>query len=703
MIRKTILRIVLQPITLSLVIGLVIILLLPPIFNKYNARLISSEKTNLSEVTVYHDLKNSGNSNRIVFFADQEQPHLIIWENDRIVDQWDHQGEYGVGDFYFFADYDHDSLVELYFLTVLNDSVYLNGINPYASGETSFLHTKIDWYKKQNDINDCFVQFIKATDLNGDGYQDLVFSISTGYTAYPRKIYAYDVRTTDLVESNPSCFPILKPMAFDLNKDGVDEFICNTNAYTNCDTLLYPTYSDQKAWLVVFNKNLDYLFDPIPLGEYMSGVKVLPIQTKDSVYLIVYQFYQGTKDMDNRLLLFDINGGLIKERVIPYFEYPDRGMLVMRNGNDKNHLYLIQNDGVIKQIDTALNMSDYVELEREIIGLGHQSDLDDDGSDEFIFSDRAQPDMIITRNDFSHPVRLHNISDLGIASQSIVKSPDGNLIFFRCNGYDLLYSYKQNPLYYLKYGIYLAVFVVLYLLFFTLQKLQHARAQHKFETERKIANLQIKSFKNEIDPHFTLNLINSIGTLFYNQDQKKASYVFDKYSKLLRNTIVSSDNIEISIKDELEFVQNYLELEKFRYTDKFTYKVQIEDIVDHDFLIPKMLIHTFVENSIKHGLRHLDRGGMLEIIITRNEKGIKIRITDNGVGREKAKQFDTDSTTKGLKIIDQILNAYQEIKQVKIDYSIIDLFHESRPAGTKVEINITLVKPRQKFKNMFER
>ena len=220
-------------------------------------------------------------------------------------------------------------------------------------------------------------------------------------------------------------------------------------------------------------------------------------------------------------------------------------------------------------------------------------------------------------------------------------------------------------------------------------------------TERKIADLQIKSFKNQIDPHFTLNLINSIGTLFYNKDQKKASFVFDKYSKLLRNTIVRSDNIEISIKDELEFVQNYMDLEKFRYANKFSYKVKVDDNVDHDFRIPKMLIHTFVENSIKHGLRHLDQGGMLEIMITRNERGINIGIIDNGVGRKKAKEFNIDSTTKGLKIIDQILNAYQETKEVKINYSITDLFHESLPAGTRVDIFISQGKKGKKFKKTF--
>ena len=77
----------------------------------------------------------------------------------------------------------------------------------------------------------------------------------------------------------------------------------------------------------------------------------------------------------------------------------------MRNWNDRNHLYLTQYDGIVKQIDTALNMSDYTEIAGENILLYQQHDLDDDGFDEFIFTDRSQQDLIIARNDFSHPVR----------------------------------------------------------------------------------------------------------------------------------------------------------------------------------------------------------------------------------------------------------------------------------------------------------
>lgn len=323
MIRQTILRIVSHPFTLSLVLGSIIILCLPPIFNKYKAKLLSAAKSDLTHITVYHDFNHNGTSSKIGLLSNPIQPNIIIWENNKIIDQWDHPGEYAKGDFFFFADYDHDNLDELYFVTISNDSIYLKGINPYATDETDFLYKKIDGYKKKNNENDCCIDFIKATDLTNDGYHELVFSVSTGYTAYPRKIYAYDIKTSNMIESDPSCFPILKPMAYDLNRDGVDEFICNNSAFTNCDTFSFPTYNDHQAWLVVFDKNLNFLFDPVSFGEYMTGIKVQPIQGKDSVYLFAYQFHHGTKEIGNRLFLFDLNGRVISERDVPDYVHSD--------------------------------------------------------------------------------------------------------------------------------------------------------------------------------------------------------------------------------------------------------------------------------------------------------------------------------------------------------------------------------------------
>ncbi len=232
---------------------------------------------------------------------------------------------------------------------------------------------------------------------------------------------------------------------------------------------------------------------------------------------------------------------------------------------------------------------------------------------------------------------------------------------------------------------------MLLLIILFIQKAQKHQVEKKHKAERKIAELQMKSIKNQIDPHFTLNIINSIGSLFAKQDIEKANYIFGKYSKLLRTTILGSDNILTTLQSEIGYVENYLALEKFRLKNKFEYKIEIDDSVNNQIKIPKMLIHTFVENAIKHGLRHLEDNGELNITIKPNSNAYNISICDNGIGRKKAKDFSTFSTGKGLNIMDQILELYFSLEKVKITYVTKDhLDKGNNPLGTEVRITIPI-------------
>jgi LytS/YehU family sensor histidine kinase len=141
-------------------------------------------------------------------------------------------------------------------------------------------------------------------------------------------------------------------------------------------------------------------------------------------------------------------------------------------------------------------------------------------------------------------------------------------------------------------------------------------------------------------------------------------------------------------------VDNYLKIEEFRFEEKFDYKISVEDKVDIETNIPKMLIYTFVENSIKHGIRHLKTDGYLSINITRKNGSIIVEIEDNGVGRKKAAEYDQFSTGKGLKILDQIIQLFYDLEKVKISYEIKDLFDNfNNSKGTQVVITIPLSNP----------
>jgi LytS/YehU family sensor histidine kinase len=178
--------------------------------------------------------------------------------------------------------------------------------------------------------------------------------------------------------------------------------------------------------------------------------------------------------------------------------------------------------------------------------------------------------------------------------------------------------------------------------------------------------------------------------LIVEKDIKRANHIFNKYVGLLRTTVFNADNIRISLQEEINFIKDYLDLEKFRYHDKFLYKINIDEKIDMQMLVPKMSVHLFVENAIKHGLRHLDKGGLLEIEAIRKHNEVHLTIADNGVGREKAKKYATFSTGKGLHIMDKILENYFNLYRVKISYKIIDLFENNKAAGTRIEIKIPL-------------
>ena len=120
------------------------------------------------------------------------------------------------------------------------------------------------------------------------------------------------------------------------------------------------------------------------------------------------------------------------------------------------------------------------------------------------------------------------------------------------------------------------------------------------------------------------------------------------------------------------------------------YAIDIEEGVDTSTEIPRMLIHTFVENAIKHGLVPKGGGGMLEITVGSENKKVLVKISDNGIGRSCAKKLETGGTGKGLVIIDRILDLYKRITKKKISYQIVDLHNRGdEQSGTRVEVLIT--------------
>lgn len=129
-------------------------------------------------------------------------------------------------------------------------------------------------------------------------------------------------------------------------------------------------------------------------------------------------------------------------------------------------------------------------------------------------------------------------------------------------------------------------------------------------------------------------------------------------------------------------------MEVYRNNHKFNYQFNIQKELNENIIIPKMVVHIFVENAIKHGIRHLDSGGIIKIEVSQKSGSYNINIEDNGIGREKAKELSSFSTGKGLKIIDEILELYYKLYRINISHEIIDLRDNGKPSGTLIKIKI---------------
>ena len=126
-----------------------------------------------------------------------------------------------------------------------------------------------------------------------------------------------------------------------------------------------------------------------------------------------------------------------------------------------------------------------------------------------------------------------------------------------------------------------------------------------------------------------------------------------------------------------------------RFDNAFDFNISLGKDIDIDYNVPRMIIQTFAENAVKHGLRHKKGKGMLDIALKKKNSKLIIEIKDNGIGRARAKKLSRHSTGKGHDIINQIIQMYNKLNKTTVEYQITDICNETGDvAGTKVEIVI---------------
>lgn len=150
------------------------------------------------------------------------------------------------------------------------------------------------------------------------------------------------------------------------------------------------------------------------------------------------------------------------------------------------------------------------------------------------------------------------------------------------------------------------------------------------QLETQLAQAQLDALKMQLQPHFLFNTLNTISVLMQ-EDVQAANRMLLRLSELLRLALKNTSTHEVSLGQELEFLQSYLEIEQTRFQDRLTVRIDVEPEA-LDAQVPNLLLQPLVENAIKHGIAPRAEAGTVEIRAARVNGYVELKVRDDGSG-----------------------------------------------------------------------
>jgi sensor histidine kinase YesM len=164
------------------------------------------------------------------------------------------------------------------------------------------------------------------------------------------------------------------------------------------------------------------------------------------------------------------------------------------------------------------------------------------------------------------------------------------------------------------------------------------RALRESQLETHLVESQLQGLQRQLQPHFLFNTLNTISALMH-RDVDAADNMIAKLSDLLRISLQNVGVQEVPLKQELDFLSKYLEIEQTRFRDRLTVVFDVHpDTLDA--LVPNLMLQPLVENSIKHGIGPKPTPGQIEIRSRRVGRLLELEVRDNGVGLSAARLTD---------------------------------------------------------------
>ena len=214
--------------------------------------------------------------------------------------------------------------------------------------------------------------------------------------------------------------------------------------------------------------------------------------------------------------------------------------------------------------------------------------------------------------------------------------------------------------------------------------------------ENEISLLKLDALRNQMNPHFIFNALNSIKAYVIENNKEKATYYLNKFAKLIRKILESSRTDSVSLQEELETIELYMNIENIRFNETINFKITCpENVNTSSTKLPGLLLQPFIENALWHGLMQKEGEKNISIEVSGIDTIINLSITDNGIGREKAREKSEKKSFKkeslGIQFAQERLNYFNKKHNTKYSFVICDLHDpDNISSGTKVVFNFAL-------------
>jgi effector-binding domain-containing protein/signal transduction histidine kinase len=186
------------------------------------------------------------------------------------------------------------------------------------------------------------------------------------------------------------------------------------------------------------------------------------------------------------------------------------------------------------------------------------------------------------------------------------------------------------------------------------KELRQERREHDLLLHASRAEL--KSLRAQINPHFLFNALNSIAALIAIEPEQ-AELTVERLAELFRYALRRSDKEWVHVEDEMAFVQCYLDVEETRFHKRLKVCVE-QDETACKALVPVMMVHTLVENAVKHGIAAMRGAGMIEVRVSRQDGALRIEVRDSGPGFADGGTGALNTPGHGLKNVQDRLRAH---------------------------------------------